>query len=122
MLDLCWILVGFSDLTKLPKSHNSCSTLVPPAGFEPATFGLEVRCSLRTELRRRIRQAYDVLLAHLPFPVGRSGTRPLCCGSTLVAVAQLAERRVVVADVAGSNPVGHPIAVMRSQGISLHDQ
>ena len=39
----------------------------------------------------------------------------------MVAVAQLAERRVVVADVAGSNPVGHPIAVMRSQGISLHD-
>src|SRR5690625_6603085 len=26
----------------------------------------------------------------------------------MVAVAQLAERRVVVADVAGSNPVGHP--------------
>lgn len=26
----------------------------------------------------------------------------------LVAVAQLAERRVVVAVVAGSNPVGHP--------------
>ena len=122
MLDLCWILVGFSDLTKLPKSHNPCSTLVPPAGFEPATFGLEVRCSLRTELRRRVFQAYDFPLTHLPFPVGRSGTRPLCCGSTLVAVAQLAERRVVVADVAGSNPVGHPIAVMRSQGISLHDQ
>lgn len=26
----------------------------PPAGFEPATFGLEVHCSIRTELRRPV--------------------------------------------------------------------
>ena len=35
----------------------------------------------------------------------------------LVAVAQLAERRVVVADVAGSNPVGHPTGNMGRMGI-----
>ena len=40
----------------------------------------------------------------------------------LVAVAQLAERRVVVADVAGSNPVGHPTGSMGRLGIRPCDR
>ncbi len=40
----------------------------------------------------------------------------------LVAVAQLAERRVVVADVAGSNPVGHPIGSMGRMGNRPRDR
>ena len=40
----------------------------------------------------------------------------------LVAVAQLAERRVVVADVAGSNPVGHPKAKVGRMGACSCDR
>ena len=35
--------------------------------------------------------------------------------NTMVGVAQLAERRVVVADVAGSSPVTHPKKVVALQ-------
>ena len=39
-------------------------------------------------------------------PIGRDKLR-----SITVAVAQLAERQVVVLDVAGSSPVGHPLKI-----------
>src|SRR3954447_18954399 len=39
-----------------------------------------------------------------------SPDRPAQNASTTVAVAQLVERQVVVLDVAGSSPVGHPLS------------
>ncbi len=34
--------------------------LVPPAGFEPAAIGIEVRCSVLAELRRQCCEATGV--------------------------------------------------------------
>ena len=70
------------------------------------------RCSSTSPVRRAIRRATSpaslgvvVRLENLIDKIGMSAPP----GATMVAVAQLVEHRVVVAGVAGSSPVSHPI-------------
>ena len=55
-----------------------------------------------------IRLRTGTLIAASASPAVSARSRHDCRGSHLVGVAQLVERRVVVADVAGSSPVVHP--------------
>ncbi len=81
------------------RATPSTSTFqAPSAGFEPATVGLEVRCSIRTELRglvHRKARATGVPRCHsdhgqAPRNVIRGrDVEVLCCEAHMVAVAQL---------------------------------
>ena len=82
--------------------------LAPPAGFEPATYGLEGRCSIQTELRRQdaharpARRGKQAKFA-VDSPVSSSKMTALGDRSSVRL-----EHLVVVQDVGGSNPLGHP--------------
>src|SRR4029077_7725713 len=81
----------------------------PPRGPSPRATPQRVRQALRA---REARDAGDRYTRLQPRDVPPGGARLAVARpygqATMVGVAQLAERQVVVLDVAGSNPVAHP--------------
>ncbi len=81
--------------------------MVPDAGFEPATFGLQNRCTTTVLIRRRPSHTTNAMGFHPPDgqPLMLSGspvyTRPVAKG----AIAQLVERLHGMQEVSGSIPL-----------------
>ena len=82
------------------KSAPPLREPAPPAGFEPATHGLEVR--------RSVQLSYGGVREKVAIRASRAGA--LSCDTLGGRSSARLERQVVALEVGGSSPLGHPNA------------
>ena len=109
----CWDPGRFTcgPITSVWASTEWTVARAPPAGFEPATVGLEVRCSIQLSYGGQALTVPAGPSDRMSGRVSDSGRRD--CSSMILAShggrssARL-ERQVVALEVGGSSPLGHP--------------